>query len=138
MFELDSKNKICIIEECNNPTKSRGLCKIHYWRWHRHGDPNILLRAPNGSGCVKKDGYKRVGINGVVIDEHRYIMEQHLGRKLLPGENIHHKNGIRHDNRIENLELWSTSQPPGQRVEDKIAWAKDFLKQYGYKIYQTV
>ena len=47
---------------------------------------------------------------------------------LIPHENV---NGDRLDNRIENLELWTTSQPSGQRVEDKIAWAKEFLAEYG-------
>jgi hypothetical protein len=57
-------------------------------------------------------------------------MEQKLGRSLLPHENVHHINGNRLDNRVENLELWSTKQPPGQRIEDKIAWARSLLKQY--------
>jgi hypothetical protein len=53
--------------------------------------------------------------------EHRQVMEGMLGRQLFPGETVHHKNGIRDDNRPGNLELWVSTRS-GQRVTDLIAF----------------
>ncbi len=63
--------------------------------------------------------------------EHRHVMALHIGRALLAHENVHHKNGNRSDNRLSNLELWSSHQPNGQRVADKVAWARELLRLYG-------
>ena len=54
--------------------------------------------------------YKAIKVNGKKVDEHRYIMEQALGRPLTRNEGVHHKNGDPRDNRLENLELMTRAE----------------------------
>lgn len=76
-------------------------------------------------------GYIQIHIGGRgTMGEHVLVMEAHLGRQLRAGELVHHRNGVRHDNRIKNLELWTKSHPSGQRVADKVQWAKELLALY--------
>jgi hypothetical protein len=108
---------------------------MHYCRWQDSGDPGPverLVARPGEARHYIRGGYVMVvDDDGNPIVEHRKVMQDKLGRKLFGDENVHHINGVRDDNRVENLELWSTSQPCGQRVEDKIAWAREFLDRYG-------
>ena len=122
----------CKVEGCKREYSHVGWCAMHAYRVKKHGNPGNAdnSRRDYKSGSISRKGYKMLYMDGGRILEHRYIMEQYLGRKLLPNENIHHKNGNRLDNRIENLELWSKSQPSGQRIEDKLKWANELIAQY--------
>lgn len=118
------------------------LCLAHGRRVARVGDPGspkIRTQAARGKGAdryeyngyvfLRNTGHPDAYKNGSIM-EHTVVMSTMLGRSLLPGENVHHKNGVRNDNRPENLELWTTKQPKGQRVVDQVAWAREILARY--------
>ena len=101
----------------------------------KYGEDNSSWK---GGRSIDEQGYIR--LRGVVmpdgsrpdhIFEHRYVFYTNLGRMPLPGENVHHINGDKTDNRLENLELWRSSQPKGQRVADLVAWAREIIETYG-------
>lgn len=81
-----------------------------------------------------RTGYVITSIKGRTVMQHRIVMEQHLGRELKDYETVHHRNGVRSDNRIENLELWIVRQHAGQRPEEVIPWMIEVLGLHGYVV----
>jgi len=144
--------KVCSVSGCQRPHYGNGLCDAHYARSKqgsvRAEDP---IKVFDGSGYLNAGGYRVIyrpkhsaNKSGSAL-EHRVVAAEFLGRPLTKAEYVHHRNGNRHENSIgscllqsrcdcttyHNLELWSKSQPPGQRVADKIQWAAELLQLYG-------
>lgn len=100
---METPVNICSIYGCErHAITSKGFCNKHYRRYLKFGDPlKTLVRR--GEEYINTGGYKVLFFNATRILEHRYIIEQHIGRKLKRSELIHHKNGNKLDNRLENL-----------------------------------
>jgi len=149
-----------VIEKVGKSTNNgtTWLCKCKCGTERVVSSNSLLMGNSNSCGCLRNElAHKRCGPNsalwggGVTIEkgyvylykpnhpnanyrgrvaEHVYVMSEYLGRPLIKGETVHHRNGIRGQNNIENLELWSGSHPCGQRVSDLIIWAKELLIKY--------
>lgn len=136
------------------PTYTGPLCAAHYERLRRYGDPThkpphrkdkgvydpdrVGRRYPQDQGYFKVfDPTHPMADKTGHIKEHRYVMSNYLGRPLLPTESVHHKNGNRSDNRIENLELRDGPHGKGVTVEDKIQESILFLELHGYTVKRT-
>lgn len=108
-------NRPCTVAGCTNSRGRRGrFCNRHDHQFRKYGDPTIRLVAPAGSGYVH-GGYRRVTINGRRVMEHRLIWESVHG-PIPPDHDIHHKNGNRSDNSIENLECIQSPEHSHQHM----------------------
>jgi hypothetical protein len=137
---VDTKVSECTLEDCDGILYSLGYCRTHYRRARNHEGNPFGGNTLRGEGKWKSKGYavlRRPGHPNANtlgnIREHVYVMSEFLGRPLIPGENVHHKNGVKDDNRLENLELWVSHQPSGQRPEDLLQWAYEIIERYGSK-----
>ena len=137
LFIPSSRHKACpkcraVLRKKNCPLCNQSMTKDS----HLCINCSNAIKPMNGRTYHKK-GYVMVykprhprAISGSYVFEHILVMERMIGRFLYKDENVHHKNGVKDDNRPDNLELWSTYQPAGQRVEDKLVWATEIIRRY--------
>lgn len=120
---LNRKKRLCSTI-CRSKFRSeRSPSKFHEGSYSKHTKRHgyVWISIP---AFASPTGKKREML------EHRYVMEQHIGRPLRPEETVHHVNAVRDDNRIENLELFTSRHGPGARVRDQVKWAKEILALY--------
>ena len=135
---------VCTVDGCDGPNYAHGLCVKHAARMRKYGNVTTVKVKKGSINATTNQGYilvkRRDHPNASKVGwlaEHRLVMSEILGRSLYAWEEVHHKNGNRADNRPENLELWTTSQPIGQRVTDKVAWAVELLELYAPELLAT-
>jgi len=106
------------------------MCNIHWKRFERRGTTDKFERTRED--YVDERGYIRRYIDGKRQGQyvHRLEMEKKLGRMLLPGETVHHKNTIKSDNSHRNLELRVSLHPRGASVEKLLEFAELVISRY--------
>ena len=140
----ENADQQCIMDDCKNYRFANKMCRKHYRRkdpykfkkkfpmWSIRPDYNkgyLFIKVP-ADYPGRKFTIQGGGKSGLQF-HHVHVMEKKIGRPLKKSETVHHKNGIKTDNRINNLELWCSNHSSGQRVKDLLDWAKTIIKEYG-------
>lgn len=135
---------ICIADGCDRKAGTLSLCTLHYQR-KKSGKPfsdpahGTIERSPGSDGYINlrvplgTPGSWRRSPNASYsyMLEHRYVMQEFIGRPLATAETVHHRDGNRSNNAIENLELRTGAHGKGITVFDGAEVHIDFLLQYG-------
>jgi len=95
---------VCVVDGCDRKSRSRSLCKRHYARFVRYGDPlgHGSIRRPRGTGTIN-GGYHTTITAGIKKSSHREIAENALGKPLPNGAIVHHVDGNSLNNKNDNL-----------------------------------
>jgi hypothetical protein len=102
----------CKCRNCGKPL-SRRIKKSKPQKYFICSECKSNKRNPLlAGGCFDTEGYIRLSVDGKRIFAHRAVMEKHLNRKLKDNELVHHLNGVRTDNRIENLVIVDIKSHP--------------------------
>ncbi len=129
---------LCSVPGCERVQRRNRMCESHDRKVKLYGDPNgkapeRVRRAVQATGDgylrERREGHPNAQHDGYVL-QHRLVMADHLGRPLTRDESVHHRNGNRQDNRIENLELRAAFHPAGQAVDDLVPYAIEVLRRY--------
>ena len=147
--------KLTVVSLVGSNGMAKWLCKCECGNEKTVAGSNLTRGDTKSCGCLVRSEHRQLREKGIFTKrtnsygyvtmhypehpnswkdgsllEHTYVMSEYLGRPLKPNENVHHINGVRDDNRIENLELWCKSQPRGQRVNEKQAFYVEFISGY--------